>query len=166
MLRILAALMFTFAGTFAGGAFSFRLRERREVCRCIGLLLNEAAVGIRCRGADVYELSVIFRSSPGLSALTFLEGLPEHYEPGRDFRGQWREALSGQQLPEDEFQLLSEFGEIIGKTDTEGQLSIIEGLKERLGRITVSREEAYSQKGRMYRSVGVLFGVMAGILVV
>ncbi len=166
MLRIIAALMFTFAGAFAGGAFSFRLRERRELCRSIGLLLDEAAVGIRCRGADVYELSRIFRRDTGLSGLTFLNGLPECFEPGQDFRGQWQEALTQQELPDEERQLLAEFGDSLGKSDAEGQLSVIEGLKERLRRITVSREEAYSQKGRMYRSVGVLFGVMAGILVV
>ena len=166
MLRIIAALMFTLAGAFAGGAFSLRLRERREICRCIALLLDEAAVGIRCRGADVYELSRSFRSSPGLSGLSFLEWLPERFEPGREFRTQWQEALSRQELPDEEMQLLAEFGDSFGRSDAEGQLTVIEGLRERLGRITISREEAYAQKGRMYRSVGVLFGVMAGILVV
>ena len=166
MLRIFAALMFPAAGALAGSAVSLRLRERRELCRCIGLMLNNTAIMIRCTAADVYELTGRLRITPGLSALSFIGELPDRFEPGRDFHEVWSEALSAQEMPDEERQILSELGSALGRSDAEGQLSLIEGLNERLKRITSAREEAYDRKGRMYRSVGILFGVMAGILVI
>ncbi len=164
--RLLAALMFTFAGALAGGAFSVRLWESRELCRSIGSLFSFAAVKIRFLGTDVYELVREAKKEQEFSRLCFIQLLPEFFVQGKDFHKEWHDALSVQELPREEQQLLEEFGNMLGRTDTEGQISGIAALNERLGRIEAERDKNYTQKGRMYRSVGVLLGVMTGILVI
>ena len=71
-----------------------------------------------------------------------------------------------QELPAEEREILAELGEMLGRTDIEGQLAELSVLEERVRCLENERRTVCSQKGRMYRSVGVLFGVMVGILVI
>nr|WP_242823071.1 stage III sporulation protein AB [Ruminococcus flavefaciens] len=69
-------------------------------------------------------------------------------------------------MPAEEKKLLIDFGNILGTTDIEGQISsiaaqitLMEGLREQ-------RMAEYRQKGRLYRSLGVMAGVMIGIIII
>ena len=166
LFRLIAAVLFTLAGGCAGIMLSQRLRQRQELCVQIGALLRDAAVCIRYVGMNVYDMVRRFRSSPELSGLTFLRNLPESFSEGENFREQWQRSLSGQELPPEERDILSELGEMLGKTDIDGQLAELGVLEERVRCLENERRSVYTQKGRMYRSVGVLFGVMVGILVI
>ena len=54
----------------------------------------------------------------------------------------------------------------LGTTDSEGQLKMLAGLYERTSVLLEKRQAEYEKYGRLYRSVGALLGLMAGITVI
>lgn len=164
--RLLAAIMFTLAGGCAGIAFSQQLRHRQEVCVEIGSLLSDTAVCIRSVGMNVYDIAAKLRSEPAYKELSFLGLLPVSFSEGEIFREAWQNALNSQEFPEEEHSILAELGNMLGRTDAEGQLAGLDVLEERIRCLESERRSVFIEKGRMYRSAGVLFGVMAGILVI
>ncbi|MDE5771495.1 MAG: stage III sporulation protein AB, partial [Ruminococcus sp.] len=130
------------------------------------MFINSAML-IRCRAVDVYYLSSELRQNGQLFRLTFLNDIPQNYSQSDDFHEIWRNAVNSQKnLPDDEKKLLCDFGEILGRSDIEGQIVSINALEETAVMLEKKRSESYSQKGRLYRSIGMLFGVMVGILVI
>lgn len=167
LFRVVAAVLFSTAGGIAGISFSERLKTELELCRSIREMLMNSAMIIRCRAVDVYSLSSELRQNGQLSRLTFLNEIPESYSQQDDFHEMWKNAVNSQKnLPADEKKLLCDFGEILGRSDIDGQLVSINALEETAVMLEKKHSEAYSQKGKLYRSVGMLFGVMVGILVI
>ena len=79
----------------------------------------------------------------------------------------WKDAVNSQKnLPEDIKRILNDFGSTLGQSDIEGQLVAIGAIAENAEILEKKYSEMYSQKGRLYRSVGMLFGVMVGILII
>lgn len=167
LFRVVAAVLFSTAGGIAGISFSERLKTELELCRSIREMLMNSAMIIRCRAVDVYSLSSELRQNGQLSRLTFLNEIPESYSQQDDFHEIWKNSVNSQKnLPDDEKKLLCDFGEILGRSDIDGQLVSINALEETAVMLEKKHSEAYSQKGKLYRSVGMLFGVMVGILVI
>ena len=69
-------------------------------------------------------------------------------------------------IPQEERRLLSEFGSIIGASDAEGQQKSLSAFEKEAEQLAVMRRETYLKKGKLYRSVGLLFGLMGAILVI
>ncbi|MDE5619727.1 MAG: stage III sporulation protein AB [Ruminococcus sp.] len=167
LFRIVAAVLFSTAGGIAGISFSERLKTELELCKSIREMFMNSAMIIRCRAVDVYYLSSELRQNGQLFRLTFLNEIPESYSQQDDFHEIWKNAVNSQKnLPDDEKKLLCDFGEVLGRSDIEGQLVSINALEETAVMLEKKRSEACSQKGKLYRSVGMLFGVMVGILVI
>lgn len=165
--RIMAAVMFSVAGGVAGVSFSERLRNELELCRNIRTMLLNTSVIIRCRADDVYAIASELKQDRSLEKLTFLQDIPEKYTPEENFREIWSEALESQKnLPEDVRKILYDFGSAVGRSDIEGQLVSMDALGENAIALEKKYSEIYSQKGRLYRSVGILFGIMVGILII
>lgn len=166
-LKMIAAIMFSLAGAAIGFSKADRLREKLEICRETAMLVEKSAILIRYQGLSVYELSANLKNCSGLSSLSFIKALPETFYEGENFHAQWKSAVNSQtDIPDEERKLILRFGDILGTSDIEGQLASIESIKQELSALEKRRSDCFIQKGRLYRSVGTLFGVMAGILVI
>ena len=96
----------------------------------------------------------------------FINFLPDEYRFGEDFHRQWENAIDkGFGGNSEERELLMRFGEILGRSDSAAQLKAIQNLERELEAVENLRNEALLKKGRFYRGTGILFGIMAGILV-
>ena len=167
MLRIIAAIIFISAGTIAGASRAYTLKYKLEICQSIKIMLREITLYIRSTGADVYRIVSELKKIKSLESLLFIEELPTEFEPDSDFRSKWRKAVNAQtDLPDEEKKILLSLGDIIGTSDIEGQMTAINGLQSELDAIEQTRRDMLIKKGKLYRSVGMLFGVMAGILVI
>jgi stage III sporulation protein AB len=164
LVRLLAAVLFTLAGSICGISYSIRLRESCGRSDDICSVLRKIAVCIRYTGSDVYEITKQLKAEN--TGLAFIKNLPEHFTAGVNFHEEWHNALADEPLYDEEKQLLEELGSVIGTSDTEGQLAAISALEERAEQLQRVRSDEYCRKGKMYRSVGVLAGVMVGILVI
>lgn len=166
-LRIIAAFMFAAAGTVSGFSRAEKLRNDLELCRETGELLRISSINIRFQAMDVYELSGRLKASSELYGLTFLKKLPEFFSESENFHEQWKGAVLSQgNIPDDEKRILLGFGDMIGTSDIEGQLSSISVYEAEIEALEGKRRDNFLHKGRLYRSVGTLFGIMAGILVI
>lgn len=167
LLKLMGFICFVSAGAVVGITKSTQLKTMRDSCREICEMLIQVSIMIRHRGLDVYEIFNEILSSGGYRCLMFLNKLPDKYRPGENFHEIWRDAVSSDKtIGDEEKQQLLSFGENLGTSDIEGQLMSIESVIELIKQIEQKRNEEYYRKGRLYRSVGLLFGVIAGIMVV
>lgn len=162
----MAALLFSAAGAAAGAAGSEKLRHDRDISRSIGTLLRHISSLIRSTGMDVYRLSSELKRTECLSGLGFIRKLPERFEPETDYHSLWHDAVDGESYKSDEKRILYDLGDELGSSDIAGQLAAIDRLEQEIADIEAARTEDLNKKGRLYRSVGTLFGVMAGILII
>lgn len=166
ILKLIASASFIAAGTLYGSLRAERLSRELELSRAIGIALRRVAAMMRGEGADVYRLVSRLKLDADLSALGFLQKLPESFDPEVNFRETWRDSVLEEKYPEEETRILSTLGNEIGSSDIFSQLSTLEALEEDIARIENERRGELLKKGRLYRSVGALFGVMAGILAI
>lgn len=166
-LRIVSAVIFSVAGGFAGISFSEHLKSNLELCHKIQEMFLNSKIIIRCRADDVYAIATEFKNNKSFEKLTFLNELPEKYSPEEDFHEMWSSAVESQKsIPDDIKKILFDFGAVLGQSDIEGQLASIDAISENAEVLEKKYSEMYSQKGKLYRSVGLLFGVMIGILII
>ncbi|MGI6083841.1 MAG: hypothetical protein ACOYIF_00190 [Acetivibrionales bacterium] len=80
----------------------------------------------------------------------------------------WRMAIEskGERIPlnESDWQMLSDFGEMLGKSDRQNQESVLDLEKENLEILEKKAQEALNTEGKLYRNLGVLCGAAAVIL--
>jgi len=162
MLRLVSAFMFVLAGGVFGLSKSEKLKADIEYCRKTADLMELCIFCIRYRGLDVYEVCREIKKSVKMD---FAENLPECYSPSENFHQQWKNAVCSQKdLSQNDY--LLRLGEILGTSDTEGQVSAIDALKSEVRKELDLRKQVFLQKNRFYISIGILFGLMAGILVI
>ena len=167
LMRIIAALMFAAAGAAGGFSGAEKLKKNLELCRETAELMRIAAILIRFQGLDVYELSGRLRQSSELHELTFLNILPQTFSEGENFHDKWKDAVMLQEnIPEEEQRILLGFGDMLGTSDIDGQLASISSYEAELEGLERKRRDDFLRKGKLYRSAGALFGVMAGILII
>ena len=166
LLRIAASAAFVAAGGLIGFRLADKLRREQELCAVIGCLLRRTAFLVGYRSDDVYAVCAELKRDSELAPLTFLQLLPAEYERGSDFRACWENAVISAHYCSDDESLLLRLGRIIGRSDSASQLDSIRALEVTLADLERRRRESYLRKGRLYRSVGLLFGVMAGIMVI
>lgn len=167
LIRFCASVMIALAGLTFGFYRCENLKSELSVSQQTEEFFRSSAIMIRYRCLDVYELIRNARTSGKYPSLTFLKKLPETYEAGEDFRKAWSQAIAGEAaIPQEERRLLSEFGTIIGASDAEGQQKSLSAFEKETEQLAVMRRETYLKKGKLYRSVGLLFGLMGAILVI
>lgn len=164
--KFIAAVLFTVCGAFAGIVYSEKLKTRTEICAEIKKLLHICETDIRCRAEDVYGI-VRRLKGEGLRYMGFLNHIPDSYAPDSDFRSDWLSALEeDKSIPTEEKRLLAELGSILGRGDTSDQIEEVSALLVLTGDLALRRREEYTGKGRLYRTIGLLTGIMTGIIVV
>jgi stage III sporulation protein AB len=166
MIRVFAAAAFVAAGAVTGSALASKLRREQRICAAICSLFSRTAFLVGYRGDDVYSVCSELRRDTELAPLTFLNELPETYSSGADFRDIWRSSVTSQTFGAEETELLIRLGSIIGRSDSASQCETIDQLGKRAAELEKRRAETSRQKGRLYRSVGLLLGVISAILVI
>lgn len=165
-MNIVLSLLMTAFGTAAGMYFSFRLKEREKVMSEVMLLIKELSVQIRYTNSEIGEMLRAAAHNEAYKRLLFVV-LCADTEVGGNFHGKWNEGVNNQPyLTLRDKELLTALGNRLGETDCDGQLSFLEMTEEL---IRGQREQAaadFSNKGKLYRSVGILCGLAAGIMVI
>lgn len=92
--------------------------------------------------------------------------VPEETADDGDMSAVLWESAADKVSDEDERQILMRFCSDLGTSDTEGQLAMLSTLKELTSELRKRRSEEYLRYGRLYRSAGLLFGLMAGIAII
>ncbi|MCM1299633.1 MAG: stage III sporulation protein AB [Firmicutes bacterium] len=164
-MNILLAVITAAFGAAAGLYFSKRLKEREAVLSAVILLIRELTVQIRYTNSEIGKMLRSAAQNEEFKKLLFVTGCEEISEKG-DFHKSWRSGAAMQPyLNTKDRELLLSLGEKLGSTDLDGQLSFLEMTEEIFKERQKQAFSDYLNKGRVYRSVGVLCGLAAGIIV-
>ncbi|NLO99189.1 MAG: hypothetical protein GX386_02720 [Clostridiaceae bacterium] len=158
--------------TVTGMKMSVKLAERqRALSKLIEILLNlrNQICGLGVPLFSAFENIGNERIS-GIWSEIFLECGNAMKEQRIDAGEAWKMAIEkrGDSLPLDEsdWQVLSDFGELLGKSGKENQESVLDLEKENLEMLEKKAREAMNTKGKLYRNLGVLSGAAAVILLI
>lgn len=166
-LRIFLSFFLIIIGGTVGFSMADKLKESQKICEEINYLFQRISFLISYRHDDVYTICRNLKSDDELKRLTFLDMLPDCYKSGENFREIWSNAVNSQKnIGSEEAELLIHLGSVLGKSSIDGQIEIISDMQCRLNQITKVRTDNLLKKGRLYRSTGILFGIMAGIIVI
>ncbi len=129
------------------------------------LLIKGLAVQIRYTNAEIGDILTSAAKNEEYKDLYFVCKCGKPDEKG-NFHLLWGEGIKKQPfLTAKDRELLNMLGDSLGQTDTEGQLSFLEMYEELIKRNLEQAAKDYAEKGRMYRSVGLLCGLAVGIMV-
>lgn len=166
-LRLAAAVIFTAIGGIIGAAMADKLRRGCKRLSEMQHLLGRVGYWIGSREDDVYAVCRRIKNENFLPGISFTGKLPESYHSGENFHSQWVAAVQeSRDLEEQEKELLTELGRILGSGDKTSQLNSIKALERETERLRNEQKDQLAKKGRLYTSAGLLFGVMAGILAI
>lgn len=161
----LCVLIVVFGG--ATGFFcSFRLNARLNALEIAVLLSERLQIEMRYSAAGVEDILRNLAREERFSRITFIKDIAENGDSNGNFHPRWSEGVAAiPYLNAEDKALLLSLGEGLGTTDLDGQLKLIEINRELLCIQCDEARRDVSSKGKMYRSVGVLCGLAAGIVV-
>lgn len=157
---VLAAL----TGGCTGAFFSRRLGERCDSLNCYIGFIQSMSAYIRYNG---YRLSEILRKEQATCGFIISDNLIAIAESGSDIRREWNSCVDeNSNLRVQDRQVLYHLGEVIGKSDTEGEIASLSAAESRLRQCLQNAEEERSNKGRLYCTVGIMLGAAVGIILI
>ena len=153
--------------TLLGGSFSQRLKRRIVFLREISYMLEEIRVMIEYENADVWKIADKLSKNERISELTFLACFYENTEPQEEFGQIWEKSLNNCQyrfLDDEDLDFIRDIGRKLGKSDLKSQLNTIDYERSELKILMRSADENFLRKAKLYRSLGVLTGAFAAIM--
>lgn len=162
-MRLILALAAFGLCSAAGVRSSLLLKKRLELLEELSSMLCGFEIAMRCTAPPLDEL---FSEASG----TFADMVRNHRLNAPDIRAAWEKAcVELRSLPcckDEEAALLSELGASLGKSDAAGQLSLIALYRERTALLAKSAAAEAAQKGKLFRSLGMLCGIGAAIMII
>lgn len=165
MLKFSGLLLIILCGAGLGAGASVNLKRNTEICVCMRTFLSELGILIKYSGDTLFCLFNEIYNRQSMQKLEFLSALLDEMSGGTDFPAAWIKAVSSdKKLPPVLSELLLSLGESLGTSGTEGQLMSLERTQEELSAIYESLLEEYRRKGKLYRSIGLMGGITAALL--
>lgn len=166
-MNIAFAVSVAVLGGICGLFFSMRLKEREKILSAVLLLIKEISVKIRYTNSEMVEIFAASSQNPEYKELCFVRCYyPDNNDKNYNFHLLWQEGVKRQPyINQRDKELLMGLGENLGQTDTEGQLSFLELYFDLMKNQLEQAKKEYTDKGKMYRSVGLLCGLAVGIMI-
>lgn len=160
-MRIAAGFIILLLCAACGFRKSIMLKRRCTLIQELRLLLEHYSIEMSCTAPTLEELA---RQGQG----EFGGILRQCAEKTPDIRQAWSNAVEQlSALPhcgKEEAAVLSELGQALGTCPAENELSLLKLYSARLDRLYEQAEKVSEQKGRLYRSGGILAGLGAAVL--
>lgn len=148
-----------------GIVFSLRLQKKETILRKLILFTEEMSVHIRYQALEIPVLLWNMSQQSEYAELEFLAKTAEMSGENGDFHRAWeKNADEIPHLSQSEREIVKSIGNGLGRTDTEGQISMLALNSTLLKEKYEKAHEEYTRKGKMYRSVGVLAGIGLAIM--
>lgn len=168
IIKVIGLLLLVAAGAFLGFSAAAGLSRRAAALEKIQRLLIQLGSQIRYTAAPVGELLAAAAASPEFQSLPFLKAAAADLQIDGDFHTAWRQGVKEQGeasgLTAADRELLVHFGDGLGRTDVEGQLTNCRLYAEQLGeRLEEARRDA-ATKSRLYVTLGVTGGIGLALL--
>ena len=152
-------------GVMAGMACSGKLRMKLERTEKLCSFLREMGVLMQDQKSTHGELLDTFSNRSVYQEFQFLSQTAVHMQQQTPVVQAWSEQVQAEKhLPSEVKEVLLELGEELGTTDLEGQLSALSQAHIQLQRFQDTYRVTYQKKGKLYRSLGLLAGLLLAVL--
>ena len=163
IVKIIGCILIVSSSFLIGYSKSKKLYLRRDFLKSFVVFLNSLSTNIRYDSADIFTtVSMSARNND----LTYISKL----ENNKPFDKQWQEKISSLPntlaLNKSDKELLSEFGNELGKTDIDGQLKHIEFYKNLFDNQLLAAEEDIISKSKLYKTIGLFAGISTALMII
>lgn len=161
-------IIIIFVSALTGEIISESLKRRVGVLRQTDRFLETAEIFISSK-AMTYE-DIVFEACDDdkFSELVFLLKIKEAVLDGEtNMRMLWEKSVKDfnpYYLKKEDTQILSDIGNTLGAYDTENEIKSLDGIKKLLSLNLNEAEKEYTEKGKIYRILGVMGGLLAAIV--
>ncbi len=156
-----------FALMLLGSSLSARLREQLQLLLAVKQLFLRIDRELAVRRLPTGQLLRVLAESADFQQFSFLREVSVRFDGRKPLEEVWADALERDRrvrvMPE-MAALLRECGGILGSSDWETQTAALTLLTERLDGLIAAARERAEREGRMYRSLGLLSGILLAIL--
>ena len=167
MIRFIGVAFIFMASAYVGINLSENIRRKKERFILIRKILSEISELIRWNSFTMSEIIVKLYENDEFCKQEFIRLLPDKLSETHSFPEAWERAVRcDKTLSDDEKKLLLDVGATLGTTDIDGQVSSLGFFVSQADKMAEEQSEKYKIKGKMYRSLGVAFGAMIGILII
>ncbi len=164
-MKLLGLFCILLACTGAGLYASARLKRETRAAELLMAWTEDCAACIRCQNTELRELLGQMAVHPNYSRFGFLKAVSEGLSPGTPPQEVWQRAVrSDPAVPARVQEILCSLGNVLGTTDTQGQLAALELHRIQLRAAAGESRERYTVQGKLYRSLGLLGGAAAVVL--
>lgn len=166
MLRTLAVIIAVSGCTLVGLNCSGRLRRRRDALAELVAAVRRICIGVTHTNRPLAEL---LRGCGEQETGAMFAALADAVEGGHAPLDAWIMLCEGGEhtatgLMERDIKALTVFFSVLGASDRNAQIENAQLTLDTLEALRTEAETAYTGKGRVYRTMGVLLGVGVGIL--
>lgn len=162
MIKIFGILLIIFSGCGVGIYFSERLSDKVRRLEKLKYMTDEIMTLIRYRHLTTNEIVQELGRNRNFEVFEF-----ENFRDERTFCENWsRWAEENNVFSDEERDWLKSFGSTLGESDTDGQISSITVHMSRLEKMIAETEIEYRTKGKLFRSLGLISGVLVAVLII
>ncbi len=167
LIKLIGMLIITASTTLTGIYASNQLLERKKRIQVMILMIDRVASLIEFRALKTGDILQTIASDNSFESLGFLKTAYELHKQGSSFYQSWNQAvLSDDTCGEEEKQQLITLGNSLGTSNIKGQLSMLKIYRQNMENIFNTFSQESMNKGKLYRSLGILAGVFISVMLV
>ena len=160
LIRVAGACLIVMCGSLWGISKAAVYRDKLQICDDILTIIRRTAGLIRC-GCDTSEILAELKAKSDI-----FSDIPDDFSVTEDINEILRKAVEKSAVEGEEKNLLMRYCKELGTTDIDGQTAMLGSLAKLADELRERRRADLTKYGRLYRSVGILFGLMAGIAII
>ncbi len=163
---VFVALGLSFSGFYLSSVYDKKTKVLENVVMMLGIIKTQ----LRYVHLPLQSLMRLLEENETLKSLGFVSGCVKNIENGKPFRLSWKESIRNEKelcslIPES-LPYLIQFGESLGTTDLEGQLSCCEYYEHIFSKLLEEKKEQSRKYTKLFPTLGIMLGVSAAILIV
>ena len=155
MIKLLLCIPIIASSSLVGFSYSNSLYRRKSVLENFSLMIKNCSTKIRYNSGDLFE---IFDT----------ESINYSFNTKKPFCEQWCEMLKAYSkiLTIEDIKILKDFSENLGTYDVSGELSNISMYIEMLSAQIEIADQQIKEKSKLYKTLGMSFGLAVAILLI
>lgn len=161
-------LLIVLLSTALGASLYDRDRKKVQTLSALCSFIDEIYTGIRYTGSTVEEILDCCANNPIYSPLSFLKRIISESQKSCFSQSVVRKAIvdssEEMNLKKDDLIPLLNMAEKLGTTDAVGQLQMLENCKNQLLELKSAQIKRCDTLGKMYISLGLLFGIGTAVI--
>lgn len=166
-----AAVVFVATGLSLSGFYLASVYGKKtEILGNIVMMLGVIGTQLRYSHQPLLTMMRFLEANETLRSLGFVSECRRMVESGEPFRESWKKSIENEKdlcsLIPDSLPYLVQFGENLGTTDLEGQLSCCKYYEHIFCKALEEKEEQSKKYSKLFPTLGIMLGVTAAILIV